>query len=113
MIAQRLKGKLAGYWEFPGGKIEDRENPESALIREIMEEMELNIQINNYLFTIEYDYPLFHLSMKCFLCSLENDSMHLHDHSAVKWIDIHDDTDSINWVPADILVINCLKKYMR
>ena len=75
MIAQRIKGDFAGQWEFPGGKIEPNETPEEALKREMMEEMELEIQINEFLMTAKYDYPNFHLSMDCFICSLKSEDV--------------------------------------
>lgn len=113
MIAQRLKGDFAGQWEFPGGKIEAGETAEEALKREIMEEMELSIKVNEYLITAEYDYPTFHLSMDCFMCSLENEEMHLHDHTAIQWIPLNEEIKNINWVPADVQVIEAIQaKYL-
>lgn len=109
LIAQRLKGEFAGQWEFPGGKIEEGEHPEEALIREIMEEMELEISINEYLMTAEYDYPNFHLSMDCYICSLKTDIIQLHDHSAIQWISIKDNIKNINWIPADVQIIEALQ----
>ena len=112
MIAQRLKGEFAGQWEFPGGKLEQGETASDALKREMMEEMELHINVHDYLMTAEYDYSTFHLTMECYMCSLNDEEIHLHDHTAVKWISINDDINSINWVPADVQVIQeVIKKY--
>lgn len=110
MIAQRLKGEFAGQWEFPGGKIEPNETPQEALKREIEEEMELDISVDEYLITAEYDYSTFHISMDCFMCSLNNTEIHLHDHSAIKWIELDEDIKNINWVPADVQVIEAVQK---
>lgn len=109
MIAQRLKGEFAGQWEFPGGKLEPGESASEALKRELMEEMELDIQVDKYLMTAEYDYPSFHLSMECFICSLINEDIHLHDHSAIQWIPIDKKIDHIHWVPADIQVMQAVQ----
>lgn len=103
LIAQRLKGEHQGLWEFPGGKVEDNETSEQALIREIKEEFEAEINISSFLTTIEYQYPAFYLVMDCYVCTLKSQYMHLNDHSAIKWI--HPQDADINWVPADILVI--------
>lgn len=114
LIAQRLKGEFAGQWEFPGGKIEPKETPQEALKREILEEMELQIEINDFLIKAEYTYSTFHLSMECFICSLKNDEIRLHDHTAIKWIPINEDIKNINWVPADVQVFEAMKsKYFE
>lgn len=114
MIAQRMKGEFAGQWEFPGGKIEPNETPEEALKRELMEEMELEIQINEFLMTAEYNYPTFHLSMDCFICSLKSENIHLHDHTAIQWIPINSDEKNINWIPADVQIFKAIQsKYLK
>lgn len=113
MIAQRMKGEFAGQWEFPGGKLEQGETASDALKREMMEEMELHINVDEFLMTAHYDYPTFHLEMDCFMCSLVNEEIHLHDHSAIQWININDNIKNINWVPADVQVIEAVhKKYL-
>lgn len=102
-------GEFKNMWEFPGGKIESGETREEALIREIKEELELDIHVSKYVTTIEYDYPNFHLTMHCFLCDICGGKIHLNAHSATKWIPL-DELDKLRWVPADILVVEKLKE---
>lgn len=113
LIAQRSSGEFAGLWEFPGGKIEEGESLQDALKREIMEELELDINIEHHVTKIEYDYPSFHLTMDCFLCSLKNDKIHLHDHTAIQWLTLNSDITSIPWVPADVQVIHDLLNFIN
>ena len=113
MIAQRLKGEFAGQWEFPGGKVELNETPQEALKRELMEEMELPIEVHDFLMTAEYDYSTFHLSMNCYMCSADNKPIHLHDHTAVKWIPITTSHTDIDWVPADVQVFKAAQKRIQ
>ena len=103
LIAQRLKGEFAGLWEFPGGKIEPEESKEHAIIREIKEEFDTEINIEKYLTTIEHQYDSFYLIMDCFVCSIKSGDLTLHDHLAYRWIDPKE--DNIDWVPADVKVI--------
>ena len=109
LIAQRLKGEFAGLWEFPGGKIEEGETPEQALIREIEEEFDTELNVNNLLTTVEHQYDTFYLIMDCFICSIKSGDLVLHDHMAYKWINPH--VENIDWVPADIKVINAYLEY--
>ncbi|MEF9961170.1 MAG: (deoxy)nucleoside triphosphate pyrophosphohydrolase [Erysipelotrichaceae bacterium] len=110
LIAQRLKGDFAGLWEFPGGKIELNENDETALKREIKEELEIKITVGKHLITVHHEYEKFILNMKCYMCSLEASNIILHDHMAIKWIDIDTDIELIKWVPADIKVMEAIQK---
>ena len=110
LIAQRLKGEFKGKWEFPGGKLEENEDSVSALKREIKEEMEADIKIDQYLCTIEHDYDSFHLSMDVYICHFLNQNIKLHDHMAFRWI--KPDEKNIDYVPADIKVINSYLKYL-
>ena len=106
-VTQRGYGEWKDWWEFPGGKIEVGEVPEEALKREIHEELSTEIRVDKYFCTIDYDYPKFHLTMHCYICSLLTDSLFLNEHEAAKWL-TKEDLDNVNWLPADIEVINNL-----
>lgn len=101
---QRGYGDFKDWWEFPGGKMEPGETPEDALKREIREELSTEISVDEFLCTVEYDYPKFHLTMHCFLCSLQKEALHLNEHEAAKWL-TKEDWESVKWLPADMLVI--------
>lgn len=105
---QRGHGEYKGGWEFPGGKVEPGESDEDALIREIREELKIDISIENYLGTVEYDYPSFHLSMACYVCKIITGQITLLEHSAAEWLTV-DELDSISWLPADVEVVRMLK----
>ena len=105
---QRGYGEFKNGWEFPGGKIESGESPEHALEREIREELDAKIRVGELFDTIEYDYPNFHLFMKCFLCSLISDQLTLREHEAAKWL-TKENLSSVEWLPADITIIDKLK----
>lgn len=106
---QRGYGEWKDWWEFPGGKIEQNETPENALHREIREELNCEIEIEEILTTVEYDYPNFHLSMQCYLCSLSSDAPQLLEHEDAKWLNF-EELDSVNWLPADENVVKILKQ---
>ncbi len=97
---QRGYGPYKDWWEFPGGKIEPGETPEAALVREIREELDAGIEVGNLLKTIEWDYPEFHLTLHCYMCSLLSDALHLNEHEAARWLRA-DELRSVNWLPAD------------
>ena len=130
---QRGYGEWKDWWEFPGGKMEAGETPEEALKREIREELSTEISVDEFLCTVEYDYPklangracsrsedskqalassrstaAFHLTMHCFLCSIESGSLILKEHEAARWLK-PEELDSVDWLPADRIVIDKLK----
>ena len=105
---QRGYGEWQDWWEFPGGKIEPGESSEEALKREIQEELSTDISVNDFFCTVEYDYPKFHLTMHCYLCSLLSDALQLNEHEAARWL-AKDELDSVKWLPADKSIIEQLK----
>ena len=105
---QRGYGEFEGMWEFPGGKIEPGESREVALKREIQEELGVDIAIENILCTTEYDYPSFHLTMHCYLCSIASGEIELREHKSALWL-TSDGLDDVAWLPADKDVIDKLK----
>ena len=106
---QRGYGEFKDGWEFPGGKIEDGETPEEAIVREIKEELDTDIKVERYFDTIEYDYPEFHLSMDCFLCSIVEGNPVLKEHEAARWL-TKEELGSVDWLPADITIIDKIKE---
>lgn len=112
LATQRGYGEFKGGWEFPGGKIEADEKPENALVREIQEELNAKILVKNFVHTIEYDYPNFHLSMKCFECELsENQEITLLEHQNARWLD-KKNLYSVDWLPADVDVLKKVEELL-
>ena len=90
--------------------MEAGETPEEALKREIREELSTEISVDEFLCTVEYDYPNFHLTMHCYLCSLLIETLHLNEHEAARWLG-DNERDSVKWLPADVLALDALKKH--
>ncbi len=109
---QRGYGEWKDWWEFPGGKMETGETPKEALVREIKEELDADISIGRLLDTIEWDYPAFHLTMHCYMCSLLNDALHLNEHEAARWLQA-DELRSVNWLPADNQLLPLIERELE
>ena len=105
---QRGYGEFEGMWEFPGGKIELGETAESALKREIQEELGIDITVDKFLCTTDYDYPSFHLTMHCYLCRIISGEIELREHKSARWLTV-EALDSVEWLPADKEVVEKLK----
>ena len=105
---QRGYGEFEGMWEFPGGKIEPGESREDALKREIQEELGVDIYIKELLCTTEYDYPTFHLTMHCYLCSVASGEIELREHKSAQWLTA-ETLDTVEWLPADKKIIAKLR----
>ena len=104
---QRGYGEFEGLWEFPGGKIEPGESREDALKREIEEELGIDITIDKFLCTTDYDYPSFHLTMHCYLCSIEAGEIVLREHKSAHWLRPKE-LGCVEWLPADKDIISRL-----
>ena len=109
---QRGYGEFKDGWEFPGGKIEPNEAPEDAIVREIKEELDTEIEVLELLDTVEYDYPEFHLSMDCFICRIKSGNLVLKEHEAARWL-TRETLGSVEWLPADQALIGKIEKYLR
>ena len=106
---QRGYGEFKDGWEFPGGKVEQGETPQQALEREIREELDTEIEIGELFDTVDYDYPSFHLTLHCFLCTVKSGDLVLKEHEAAKWL-TRETLNSVDWLPADIGLIEKLKE---
>lgn len=109
LATQRGYGEFKGGWEFPGGKLEEGETPKEALIREIKEELDADIVVGDLIDIVEYDYPKFHLSMKCFWCELQSEHLVLNEHEDAKWLS-KDQLGTVSWLPADVTLVQKIAK---
>ena len=106
---ERGYGEFKGQWEFPGGKIEVGETPQQALIREIQEELTVNIKVGKLIDIIEYDYPKFHLSMQCFWCEVVSGTLELKEHEAARWLQ-KEQIYEVEWLPADVSLVEKIRQ---
>lgn len=111
LATKRGYGEFINQWEFPGGKIEENETEEDALIREIKEELDIEIEIVDYALNLEYQYPTFYLKMACYECIIKSGTPKLLEHNDARWL-TKDQLDDVNWIPADMAVVDYLKKTM-
>ena len=107
LATQRGYGAWKDWWEFPGGKVEAGETAEDALVREIKEELDTLVSVDEFFVTVEYDYPEFHISMDCFICSIISGELTLLEHESARWLPLEDPWQ-VRWLPSDIEVIRKL-----
>ncbi len=112
LATQRGYGEFKDGWEFPGGKIEAGETPAEAIVREIKEELDAKIKVEDNLGLIEYDYPNFHLHMECFLCSLASADLTLLEHEDMKWLTA-ETMDNVDWLPADVEMAKKVQEILK
>lgn len=109
---QRGYGNFKDGWEFPGGKVEPGETSQKALVREIREELDAEVKVGELIETVEYDYPQFHLSMDCFWCELLSSEIVLREHEDARWLSA-DKLYSVDWLPADIGIVEKIKQVLE
>jgi len=112
LATARGYGEFKGQWEFPGGKIEAGETPKQALAREIMEELAVEIEIGDHIYTVEYDYPNFHLTMECFWAQIKSGKPVLKEAEAARWL-AKENLNSVPWLPADVELIQVVKSRLQ
>ena len=109
---KRGYGDMKGGWEFPGGKMEKGESKEEVLVREIREELDSEILVKDYIATVEYDYPRFHLTMHCFFCELKEGELILKEHEDARWLTL-DTLEDVAWLPADLLILDQVREVLK
>ena len=108
---QRGYGDFKGGWEIPGGKLEPGETPEACIVREIREELATEIKVEKILGVVDYDYPNFHLTMHCILCTIVSGELKLLEHEAAKWV-TKETLRSVDWLPADQLILDKIEEIL-
>ena len=108
---QRGYGDFKGGWEFPGGKLEPGETPEECIVREIREELATEVKADKIIGVVEYDYPDFHLTMHCILCSVVSGSLKLLEHEDAKWLTL-ETLYSVDWLPADRQILGKIEEIL-
>ena len=111
LATQRGYGDFKGGWEFPGGKLEPAETPEECIVREIQEELATEVKAEKTLAVVEYDYPSFHLTMHCILCSVVSGSLKLLEHEDAKWLTL-ETLYSVDWLPADRQILGKIEEIL-
>lgn len=106
----RSYGDYKGFWEFPGGKMEPGETREQALVRELREELSVDVCVGDFLCTVEHDYPNFHITMHCFFCTVVGGELTLLEHESAQWVNL-ENLGKLQWCPADVQVVETLRKW--
>lgn len=103
------KPYISKKWEFPGGKLEEGETREGALIRELKEELRIEVDPFEFVLTVDHTYPDFRLIMHSFKCRILNDKEpELTEHLQSKWLNTSD-LDELDWAAADVPIVEVLK----
>lgn len=108
---QRGYGDFKGGWEIPGGKLEPVETPEQCIVREIQEELQTTIEPVREIGVVDFDYPTFHLTMHCILCTIVSGKLKLLEHEAAKWL-TKETLRTVDWLPADKLILDKIEKLL-
>ena len=110
-VTQRGYGDYKDGWEIPGGKLEPGETPEECIVREIREELATEVRAERILGVVDYDYPTFHLTMHCILCTIVSGNLQLLEHEAAKWVN-KETLRSVDWLPADRLILDRIEELL-